>query len=94
MAVTKTAAKQVELVLVGRKSQYIANLGILRRGKVFKVAESVAEEFLGATNPATNEPLFLTKEVFEAKQKNAGKKSKGFNLAKADADIGGGVEEV
>lgn len=91
---TKAAPKKVEIVLVGRKSQYIANLGILRRGKPFEVSAKVAEDFLAANNPATDKPLFVTKEVFEAQNKRAQKKQSGFSVSKEEATIGGGVEEV
>lgn len=72
MAVQKTAVKEadkkVDLVLVGRGSQYIAGMGILRRGKKFSVSEAHAKKLLMAVNKATDKNLFMRYEDYLSQQ--------------------------
>lgn len=95
MAVSKAAEKTVSLVLVGRRSQYVSNLGILKRGKPFPVSEKLAAKFLASKNNANGNNLFVTEEAYKEMQKprtaNSGSLSEAI---KESADIGGGVEEV
>lgn len=95
MAVSKAADKTVSLVLVGRRSQYVSNLGILRRGKAFSVSEKLAAKFLASKNNANGNQLFVTEEAYKEMQKPQTSNSSSLSEAtQASADIGGGVEEV
>ena len=62
---TTAADKQATLVLVGRKSQYVTGLGIMRRGIKFTVSETHAKKMLKATNRATGDRLFMRQKDFE-----------------------------
>lgn len=68
MTVTKAAAKTA-LVLVGRKTQYIAGIGITRRGKAFGVSEDHAQKLLKAKNRATGDYLYLREETYREQVK-------------------------
>lgn len=106
MAVSKTETakteKQVKLVLTGRKTQYIAGKGILRRGKPFPVSEEHSKKLLAAKNRATGEFLFMTetayKEELEREQYAAANSDDSLDLGLVEKGVPKGghaeIEEV